>query len=136
MVIHFEWTKEMSVGEDAIDAQHQLLLKQLNSLFDIMASKATRAEVEKALNFLEKYITEHFAYEEQYLKKRGYAELKEHKKYHDDFRKKYESFKTKVQSGTISLIVLIEIEEFLGEWWVQHITSEDRKYFLAFGTKE
>jgi hemerythrin-like metal-binding protein len=134
MNIHFEWTKEMSVGEDTIDAQHQKLLSQLNKVIDAMVFGPASKEVSEALGFFEQYINEHLSYEEGYMKRRGYLDIDEHEKKHQDFRNKYADFKKRLDSGTTSESILVEMEEFLGEWWLEHIGHEDKKYYLALGT--
>ena len=135
MQIHFEWTETMSVGEPIIDAQHQKLLAQLNKVIDAMVSDVGSKEVVDALAFFEQYMNEHFSYEEKYMLEHSYAELEEHKKKHQSFKDKYSDFKNKLDAGTTPGQVLIGIEEFLGEWWLEHIGHEDRKYYLAFSGK-
>jgi hemerythrin-like metal-binding protein len=131
--IHFDWTEDMSVGESTIDAQHQRLLSQLNKVIDAMVFGEASKEVAEALKFFEQYINEHLAYEEDYMQRRGYRDIDEHKKKHQDFRDKYADFKKKLDAGTTPESVLVEIEGFLGEWWLEHIGHEDRKYYLALG---
>lgn len=131
MLIHFEWTEDMSVGEGIIDRQHQKLLSQLNTIIDAMAFGITSVEVTGAVAFFEKYVNEHFSYEENYLQRRKYFGLEEHKKKHHIFRNKYADFKHKLDLGTTPRTVLIEMEEFLGQWFVEHIGREDKKYHLA-----
>ena len=134
MSIHFEWTEDMSVGEKTIDAQHQRLLAQVNTLIDAMFFGKMSAEVTEALSFFETYINEHLAYEEAYMQERGFSDLEEHKRKHEVFRDKYKNFKSKMASDAIPDAALIEMEGFLGQWWVDHIGHEDRKYFLEFGS--
>lgn len=131
--IHFDWTEEMSVGENTIDAQHQRLLSQLNKVIDAMVFGAGSKEVTEALSFFEQYIKEHLAYEEDYMQRRGYHDIDEHKKKHHVFMDKYADFKKKLDSGMTPANVLVEIEGFLGNWWIEHIGHEDRKYYLALG---
>jgi hemerythrin-like metal-binding protein len=129
---HFEWTPNMSVGESTIDAQHQKLLSQLNTVIDAMALGSNSAEVANALKFFEQYVNEHLAYEETYMRRHEYAELDAHKKAHEGFRRKYAEFKKQFDSGTTPFLLLVDMEGFLGQWWIEHIGHEDRKYYLAF----
>jgi hemerythrin-like metal-binding protein len=112
--IHFEWTERMSVGESKIDGQHQKLLSQLNKVIDAMVFGATSKEVTEALSFFEQYVAEHLTYEEEYMQRRGYNDLVEHKVKHQDFRDKYADFKKRIDSGATANNVLVEIEGFLG----------------------
>lgn len=134
MSIHFEWTESMSVGEATIDAQHQRLLSQVNALIDAMVYGAVSEQVTEALRFFERYIDEHLTYEEEYMRRREFSDLEEHVALHNDFRAQYADFKSKLASGTTPDSVLIDIEKFLGNWWVEHIGHEDRAYFLELGS--
>jgi len=133
MSIHFEWSADLSVGEATIDAQHQRLLAQVNKLIDAMVYGAGSEEVASAVAFLGQYANEHLDYEEEYMERLGFKDLTQHKARHDDFRKKYDDFKTELASGKTSETVLIEMEEFLGQWWINHMGYEDRKYHEALG---
>lgn len=123
----------MSVGEKAIDAQHQKLLTQVNALIEAMVFGPTSKEVNEALKFFDEYINEHFSYEENYMQRRGFLNIEQHKIRHQDFRNKYSEFLEKLKNSTTSREVLIEMEEFLGRWWLEHIGHEDREYYIAFG---
>lgn len=133
MKIHFDWTEDMSVGESTIDAQHKKLLGQLNKVIDAMIFDTKSHEITEALKFFEEYVDEHLLYEEEYMKRRGYADIDNHKKKHDEFRATYADFKNKVASGVTPADVLMAMEVFLGQWWVEHIGHEDKKYYIALG---
>jgi hemerythrin len=130
MALHFEWTEKMSVGEETIDKQHQKLLFQTNALIDAMIFGGSSNEVADALHFLESYIDEHLSYEEAYMQKNGFHDYDAHKTMHDNFREKYADLRKKIEAGVTSDAVLIQMEEFLGQWWINHIGHEDRKYYL------
>jgi hemerythrin-like metal-binding protein len=132
-VIDFKWNESMSVGESTIDSQHQKLLGQLNKLIAAMAFGVSSSEVTEALSFFEMYVDEHLEYEEKYMKRRKYFDLDKHKLKHDDFRIKYVEFKKKFNTKNEPLNVLIEMEQFLGKWWLEHIGFEDKKFFIALG---
>jgi hemerythrin len=130
-IINFKWDGSMSVGETTIDSQHRKLLAQLNKITDSVAFGVSSKEVAEALSFFEKYVDEHLAYEEKYLKRREYFDLKNHILKHKEFRVKYSDFIKKFNSEDDPLKILIEMERFLGKWWVNHISFEDKKFFIA-----
>lgn len=130
MINYFEWTKDMSVDEDNIDYQHQQLLEQLNKIIDVMFLGTKSKEVSEAVSFFEKYYKEHFSYEEYYMEKHNYPALEEHKSKHGDFIKKYFAFKEKLGKGVKLDELTMEIEKYLGKWWIEHIGREDQKYRL------
>ena len=123
----------MTVGDKTLDEQHQKLLAQLNKVIDAMAFGSSSAEVTNALNFFEKYVDEHLTYEEEYMERRGYQDLKEHKEKHEGFRVQYKDFKDQLEAGKLSVDDLIKIEKFLGEWWINHICYEDQQYHQSLG---
>lgn len=61
----------MSVHEDTIDKQHQSLLKELNELISEVAMGEEMDKLRETMHFLDNYTTEHFMYEENYMKRLG-----------------------------------------------------------------
>jgi hemerythrin len=118
------------VGEDHLDNQHKKLLAQVNKVIEAMVFGATSKEVSEAISFFDEYITEHFSDEEDYMRKHNYPNLKEHQEKHQDFIKSYFSFKEKLKSGVEPRELIMDIETFLGQWWITHIGKEDRKYHI------
>jgi hemerythrin-like metal-binding protein len=135
-----EWTPEMSVNEETIDAQHRKLIGQLNDL--IIKSKEKPSadqlnQIRKLIDFFEKYAQEHFSYEEKYMEKNKFPKLKMHQKIHGgfvNFFKKFNSEFDKIYKSGDKLIAekLKKLSEdakrFLAMWLIHHILKEDRKY--------
>ena len=128
MSIYFEWTEDMSVGEDHIDNQHQKLLLQINKIIYAMTFGATSKEVSEAVHFFDEYVNEHFTYEEKYMKEHNYPDFDEHKKRHKDFAKNNLDFKKRLKSGIEPRELILDIETYIGQWWLKHIGQEDKKY--------
>ena len=120
----------MSVGEKSIDAQHQRLLTQVNNVIKAITFGIDSDEVASAMDFFDKYINEHFTYEEVYMLKVGYPGLAMHTKIHHQFVENYNNFKKKFDSGVSKEEIILEIERYLGQWWIEHIGQEDKKYYL------
>jgi hemerythrin len=128
MSIYFEWTKDMSVGEDHIDNQHQTLLLQINKIIHTMTFGATSKEVAEAVKFFDEYVKEHFSYEEEYMKKHNFPDFDEHKKRHEEFAQNNLNFKKRLKSGVEPRELILDIETYIGQWWIKHIGKEDKKY--------
>ncbi len=124
----FEWTQKMSVTDNTIDEQHKQLLNQLNVLLEATIERKNKETIDETVVFLSKYIEDHLKYEEEYLAKHKYPNLEEHKEAHHYFEKKYEEFKKKIKETGPSDSMLLEVESFLGKWWIEHIEHEDKKY--------
>ena len=128
MATYFKWTEGMSVGESSIDSQHQRLLSQVNKIADAISFGATSKEVNEAIDFFDKYTEEHFAYEEEYMKKHNYPDLEEHKREHQNFIKNSSTFKEELKSGIDPRELILDVETYVGQWWMKHIGKADKKY--------
>jgi hemerythrin len=137
MTIYFEWTKDISVCEEIIDNQHKQLLEQINKVLNAVVFGVESFKIkEETIEFLGRYIKEHFSYEEEYMKKIGYPEMKEHIKKHHRFIIKYNKIKDEYIHGSDKDTLLLEIEKYVGSWWIEHIGKEDKKYHLYLIEKE
>ena len=124
----FEWSPAISVHENTIDTQHQRLLGQVNTLLSYIVAEKESSIVNDAVTFLDKYINEHFSYEEKYMRDHNYPDINTHLKLHDDFIENYKTFKDKLNAGVSKDILALEIEQYIGNWWLTHIGVEDKKY--------
>jgi len=129
MDIEFKWTQEMSVHNDVLDGQHQELFAKINELLQAIISDEGEAMIENVVDFFEKYMNEHLVYEEEYLTKIGYPELREHHEQHVIFINKYNELKQKLFEDTVNRSQLVfDIESFMGSWLTEHLLTEDQKY--------
>lgn len=135
MSIFFEWTQSISVGDEIIDNQHKRLLAQINKILDAMVSGANSAQAKEAINFFDQYIKEHFSYEEDYMKNINFPGIEEHKKKHYDFIKNYNKFKEEFNQNISIDKLIMEMESYVGDWWIEHIGKEDKKYQLFLESK-
>jgi hemerythrin-like metal-binding protein len=126
----FQWTKNISVGNDTIDAQHQRLLAQVNKIIDAVALGSNSKELQEVISFFDEYIKEHFSYEEAYMKSINYPEIEEHRKKHYEFITNYNKFKEEFNQNFDKEKLTMEIEVYIGNWWIDHIGKEDKKYQL------
>lgn len=132
----FQWTKSISVGNDIIDAQHQRLLSQINKIVDAVTLGANSKELHEVISFFDEYIKEHFSYEEAYMKNINYPDIEEHIKKHHDFIMNYNKFKEEFDQNFDKEKLTMEIEVYIGNWWIDHIGKEDKKYQLFLESKK
>ncbi len=62
------------------------------------------------------------------MQKHSYPDFASHKALHQEFTNTYESYKQRFQKDGATKKLCIEVENFLGQWWTQHIGIEDKKY--------
>lgn len=122
-----EWTDNLSVGIEEIDAQHKLLVQLINRLYDETIVHQPDAQVlDNILNQLVEYTVIHFAVEESLFRIFDYPAAETHTHHHDDLKNQVLALQKKVRSGEAS--VNTELLLFLKGWLQHHILEEDKLY--------
>lgn len=120
------WTNDLSVGVAKIDEQHKALVALINELNSAMRQRRSEEVLAGVLDRLKQYTVKHFATEEEFFDRYGYAEAPAHKKAHRDLVEKVLAFEQELKSGRAK--VTMEIMRFLKEWLVGHIMGTDKRY--------
>lgn len=129
MDIQFTWTPALSVGDEKLDQQHHQLLEQINKLLNaIVAGKDNLLVIGNTLEFLDQYIDAHFADEERYMQEHQYPGLEAHHKLHTQFIEQYSSIRARMLAFDSPEKVLVDLEQHLGRWWIDHIGVADKEY--------
>jgi len=129
-----KWSDDLSVRIAEIDQQHQRLIDLINNLHDAMLNKKGKEIVSQIIDELAAYTVYHFQTEEKYMKQFNYLGQISHKREHDSFISKVDSFQKDYDAGKLGLS--LEIMTFLRDWVTGHIKGTDKKYsdiFTAHG---
>lgn len=124
-----EWVSGMSVGIDAIDNEHKMLIAMVAELSDAIDSDNTDEIVLEIFERLEIYVKKHFSREEELMVKLNYSRLEPHKKQHQNFTKKISEFKATLMDS-YSVSTAEEVNLFLFNWLTNHILIEDMRFSL------
>ncbi len=76
------WKQEFSVGNTAIDDEHEHLIEQINQLYYELDHSADSATIEAMLADIQAAISTHFALEELLMQEAEFAEFGEHREDH------------------------------------------------------
>jgi hemerythrin len=127
-----QWTQDMSVGIESIDADHQILVGMVNRLDS--AIKAARGEdsVSGILDALLDYTTYHFGREEALMQACGYPDLDAHRHTHKVLRTQVAHIRDR-HLGNPETIHDREVLAFLKNWLTSHIMGRD-KFYAPFMT--
>jgi hemerythrin len=127
-----DWKDKMSVGNDALDADHKKLLGFINDLHDRMESNPDPEMIERVLDKLIDYAHYHFEFEEKLLRLCRYPELDKHKEKHKEIFDQLRNMKASYHASPTEFR-LIGIFDFLSNWLMKHILREDMAYksFIA-----
>jgi hemerythrin-like metal-binding protein len=123
---YIPWTRKLELGLPEIDEQHKTIINLMNLLAKaIEAHKETKA-VHYALMEMMDYSIRHFKAEEEHMALYDFPGIEEHKKEHNLFVQKVQSFISQEQDGRVGLAV--DALDFLSNWWTEHILNTDSQY--------
>jgi hemerythrin len=125
------WANSYLLNIPDIDAQHKKFFEILGN-----ASRYTDAdeynELFLIIQELEKYLSEHFAFEEELMQKVGFKDIDNHIIQHQHFINKVKQLKLEFDYQNPQLYS--KIIEFMKKWFVSHIIQSDTKYKNAVET--
>jgi hemerythrin-like metal-binding protein len=126
------WDASMSVGLPELDEQHREFIAVLNDLHDTLM-EGTFSEVvqarDRTLEGMERYVDAHFASEEAYMERIGYAGLAGHRALHEAFSRQVHGYREAIAKG--EQVLNSELVRTMIRWLRDHLETEDRKYALV-----
>jgi len=124
------WTKDLAVGVETIDDQHRELFETAAGLIEGVDRGGGTGEAAKTIVFLEKYVLNHFALEERYMKRFYYPAFPSHKAEHTAFIGDFYDLREAMDRDGATPELAVRLAEWLGGWLVEHIGRQDK----ALGT--
>lgn len=126
-----EWTQEFSVGNAAVDQEHELLIAQINKLYEELNLPMDSSTIESMLADIQTDISAHFALEELLMQEANYAEYEDHKRDHerllDQIQDMIFHFTEDPDSGRELLT------NRLSDWFSQHFKGFDARLHKQLG---
>lgn len=121
----FEWKDEYLIGDKEIDDQHKTIFHFLADLEDGIKHGRSDELVRQAIDFLDKYIRDHFKFEEKCMhdRKCPVAEYNQHS--HTKFLEAFEKISDKYLHNGDPIQLLREIQALVKVWLVTHIIRID-----------
>ena len=129
----FEWRAEYNTNIRAVDDDHHELLNRVNELHAAIIKGQPGEILEETLEFLIAYTVNHFAREENLMREYGYPEYETHRRKHIDLTEQVYDIKRRIQAGEME--IYMQVFDFLKEWIINHILTEDRKMTPFFDNK-
>lgn len=119
------WNDKMATGVKEVDDAHKLLIVWINKLNGDMKSGNGRKEILTVLNYLEKYVTLHFAHEEGCMIQYQCPSAQSNKKAHEEFVEFFKRMKNKIELEGPTVKSVFEIKDAMGDWLKNHIMKTD-----------
>ena len=119
------WDDALTVGIAEIDSQHKSIIALINDL-EALKGQGDDIAAAKALQFLRSYLHDHFEMEAELMLDLVYPGRAAHQQQHEQFVNHVIFFEIEKEFGVVSEQMLSDILAFLTEWFLTHITQEDR----------
>lgn len=127
-----QWTPELSVGVESLDADHRQIIRLINQLDDAIKSGEPGATVRHVLDALLDYADYHFAREETLMQVSGYPDADAHIRCHKTLAFQVTNIRDHYVRNPESIHER-EVLAFLKNWLTAHIMGRDKLYapFMA-----
>jgi hemerythrin len=122
----FSWKPEYSVNDLTLDRHHQQLFTVLNSVYENVMNSPELDCVLPKIDELSDYTKYHFSTEEEYMKEKAVPDIDAHIEKHRQFTNKIDALRARYKNNDLE--VARDLIIALGEWLLQHVLKEDRKY--------
>lgn len=125
MTDKIEWSNDLLVNVEAIDSDHQKLFALMNAIFSTAHHGA--ATINSAIGALCNYTKEHFAREQESMRRTNYPALSAHIYEHEHL-----VFQLETMINRLMEVGPAAVDEslaaFLEEWLTSHILKFDMEY--------
>ena len=119
-----QWSPNLSVGNDEIDADHEKLIGLLNGLMADIEKGSGHEVIRTGLEQLMAETQNHFRHEERIMLQASYPELAYHQRLHESLMQEIREFHSSLESGSD---IGPEVTEFLKNWLISHIMESDNQ---------
>jgi hemerythrin len=122
------WTPELSVDIEALDADHKAFFELAAVLQDARAAGLGENDlvVRSAIDLLEDYVVGHFLREERAMESAGYPDFEAHRLQHQVFRDKVAAIARAYRNG--DLTAPAPLPDIVTDWLYAHIAKDDHAY--------
>ena len=123
-MLYIVWNDINKLGIPIIDEQHRGIVATINSFHYFIQEGHGLEALKPTLKILEQYTCIHFKTEEALMKEAECPDLERHIILHDELMKRTKEIALEAVSHEEPELALV----FLKEWWLSHISEEDKLY--------
>ncbi len=120
------WTPLLAVGVPEIDRQHQALFAAFAELVDAVLAGQAAGQVSRLLDFLARYVVEHFSAEERAMQASAYPGSAAHKAEHDAFVAELQALRDQLRRDGPNDALAAALGGRVRSWLSFHIGGSDR----------
>ena len=128
-----EWREEYCTGMRGVDFEHERLIGQINSVYQMIEQNSDRDLIIDSLGEIYGSIAAHFVLEEQLMQRHSYDQYAEHKADHDrlldEIREITEEFEATVDLDKAAF------QHKLADWFQLHFKTHDSRLHKTAGMR-
>lgn len=126
-----QWKPEYSLGDPAIDYEHQEMIRLVNlAIADILEGKPD-ADLDRCLGDLYQTVASHFALEERQMRNAGYHDYQSHKDDHEKLLDTLRDIMDTAHPGDGRMAD--RMTQALEDWFSIHFRTHDRRMHGLLG---
>jgi hemerythrin len=126
----FNFETEFKLGIQTVDEEHMQLVNMLNSVHNLVSDGKKTQAIEYFSLTLARYVVDHFAHEEAFMKSIGFPQLEDHAKVHENFKKSFIQSLPRLATYDDTAFRAALTDTFT--WIINHIGRTDRKYLQYY----
>jgi len=131
--MNIQWRQELATGNNEIDRHHQELFQKIDALVAACKEGREKTVVLDLLGFLQSYVQNHFAAEEQFMAQHNSPNAQEHRRQHEKLRNELEQLATECLREGATLGVVTNSLKLTYLWLRDHIQQMDQVMVSAQG---
>jgi hemerythrin len=121
-----EWNEWLSLKIPSIDEEHRKLFDYIRQLNEAVTNDRGEEVLKSVLDGMARYADYHFKHEEELFETHKYPGEAAHAEAHKNYVTRVNDFMKSHEAGNSINPKLVLI--FLNNWWINHITTEDKAY--------
>jgi hemerythrin len=118
------WSKTLETGIKKIDEQHKELFRRI----DILLDTGNKDRITETIDFLGKYIVEHFNDEQAMHAEAKYPKAAAHKTYHDNYVTQFQKLRDQFLKEGHTLTTSQAVNKNVVGWLKEHILVHDKEF--------
>ena len=122
------WDPALNTGVEEIDKQHMTLVAELEKFSEAITAQEGSSVLNSTLGFLESYVIDHFATEEEMHRNTNYPDFQHHKQIHEELIQGLNELTGRIDEEGLTPEIANQTYRFLLNWAVEHISGEDMKF--------
>lgn len=120
-----EWKPEFSVGNAAVDHEHQEMIGLINDVHEGLRQGADKDQIARGLGEVYAHIAAHFALEEKIMRDAEYAGYAPHKDDHESLLDQLADIIDAIELG--GEYDEVALSSTLGNWFSEHFRTHDAR---------